>query len=81
MPLFERPDFEMLIDPKAKPTEAVVAAAESTAPARATRSPTTHPLVESEGGFYVSRGSVVVLAVMMVVLVALAFATGFLLGS
>ena len=78
-PLFERPDFEKLIDRKAKTGETKPTASAVMAPSPA--APPAHPMIGAEGGFYVSRGAVAVFAVMMVVLVVMAFATGFLLGS
>ncbi len=76
--LFEESDFEQLLDAKVKkaaddaaakkpePQQAVVPAAASPDPV--------------EKGILLSRGAAVVLTVLMLVLLALAFATGYLIG-
>jgi hypothetical protein len=71
-PLFERPDFERLLGQEVKQAEAAAAAKPAPAP------PVALP---AEDGITISRGAAVMLAVLMVVLLALAFATGYLVGS
>jgi hypothetical protein len=73
-PLFEQSDFDRLLDAKIKK------AAEAAAPPP----PASGPMVEAEteeDGIHVNRGTLIVLAVVAVVLVVLAFAVGFLVGS
>jgi hypothetical protein len=71
-PLFERPDFEKLLGQDVKKAEVAAAAKPATTPPVA---------LSAEDGITVSRGAAVMLAVLMVVLLALAFATGYLVGS
>lgn len=71
-PLFEREDFEQLLGP------AVRNASEDAAkpgPVQASAAPTP------DEGITISRGAIVSLAVLMVVLLAMAFATGYLVGT
>ena len=71
-PLFEREDFERLLEP------AVRKASEETAARPGTPLPVA---LTPEEGVTISRGAVVSLAVLMVVLLAMAFATGYLVGT
>lgn len=70
-PLFEREDFERLLEP------AIRKAGEEMSKPVPNQLPATPPL---EDGITISRGAVVSLAVLMVVLLAMAFATGYLVG-
>lgn len=75
-PLFERGDLDKLLGTPDK-----------LPPAPVIPKPPTSPLVPdpaapaAEEGIFVSRGTLVVLGLLVVVLIALAFATGFLIGS
>jgi hypothetical protein len=71
-PLFEREDFERLLEP------AVRKASEDAATKPGTPLPVA---LTPEEGVTISRGAVVSLAVLMVVLLAMAFATGYLVGT
>jgi hypothetical protein len=71
-PLFEREDFESLLTP------AVRNAGEEALRPAPQQLPSSPPLEE---GIAISRGAVVSLAVLMVVLLAMAFATGYLVGT
>jgi hypothetical protein len=71
-PLFEREDFERLLEP------AVRKAGEESAVRPSTPLPMA---LTPEEGVTISRGAVVSLAVLMVVLLAMAFATGYLVGT
>jgi hypothetical protein len=71
-PLFEREDFERLLEPAVrKASEEAVAKPSTPLPVALT----------PEEGVTISRGAVVSLAVLMVVLLAMAFATGYLVGT
>jgi phage FluMu protein Com len=69
-PLFERDDFEALIEDAPKP---VFAPAANTEPPR--------EFADADDGILISRGAATALAVLMLVLLAMAFATGYLIGS
>ena len=71
-PLFEREDFERLLEPAIRKANEDAA----TKPV-----PQASPLVPVEDGITISRGAVASLAVLMVVLLAMAFATGYLVGT
>ena len=75
LPLFERTDFERMLEP------AVKAAREAAEPTEAIAPPTYVPRAGSVDGFLVLRSTVVVLTAAVVVLIALAFAAGFVMGS
>lgn len=79
-PLFENSDFDRLLDPAIKkataPAPAPVEAAEPQ-----TLTPAPRPTPPDDGGFYVPRGSVTILAVMTFFLIVIAFATGYIMGS
>ena len=70
-PLFERDDFEELIDNAPKPVFAPAARAE----------PPPREFADADDVILISRGAATVLAVLMLVLLAMAFATGYLIGS
>jgi hypothetical protein len=71
-PLFERTDIERLLGPVVAKPDGAAAAKPAPAPL---------PATAIEEGITIGRGAAVVLAVLMVVLLALAFATGYLVGS
>ncbi len=71
-PLFERTDIERLLGPVVAKPDGAAAAKPAPAPL---------PAAAIEEGITIGRGAAVVLAVLMVVLLALAFATGYLVGS
>lgn len=76
--LFEESDFEQLLDEKVK-NAADEAAAKKPEPSKPIPTPPTpEPLVEK--GVILSRGAAVILSVLMLVLLGLAFATGYLIG-
>lgn len=91
-PLFERADFEQLLNPAVKKATMPPA---SPSPATGTRarglsgtvpqppSAATQPidLAHGEKGIFISHSSAVMLAIMVFVLLGLAFAAGFLVGS
>ena len=70
-PLFEREDFERLLEPAVQK-----ARDDATKPA-----PQPPPPTPAEDGVTISRGAVASLAVLMVVLLAMAFVTGYLVGT
>jgi hypothetical protein len=70
-PLFEREDFERLLEPAIR--KASEEAAKPSTPLPVALTP--------EDGVTISRGAVASLAVLMVVLLAMAFATGYLVGT
>ena len=74
-PLFERDDFETILGKKG-PSELTPAKVKTDDPV-----PTSVPHTAAEDGIFVSRGAAIILAVLMVVLLVLAFATGYLIGS
>jgi DNA-directed RNA polymerase subunit RPC12/RpoP len=74
-PLFERPDFERLLETAVNKTDEVAPTPKPTSP------PQTLLFTPDEEGITISRGAAVVLVVLMVVLLALAFGTGYLIGS
>jgi hypothetical protein len=75
-PLFEHSDFARLLDAK-------VRAAAPPVPDRARAEPPSPPseFTSAENGVHVSRGTLVILGVVAVILIALAFGVGFLVGS
>jgi len=77
--LFEDSDFEQLLDEKVKKASDD-AAARKPEPPKLVPQPTTPPELIEDKGVLLSRGAAVVLGVLMLVLLALAFATGYLIG-
>lgn len=71
--LFEREDIEQLLAPATVPTQAKSAEAQPEMQVA--------PTVPTEEGFHVSRGAAVMLGFLFIVLLGLAFATGYLVGS
>lgn len=73
--LFEDSDFEHLLDEKVKK---VADEPRKPEPPKPLPAPTPEPIEDK--GILLSRGAAVVLGVLMLVLLALAFATGYLIG-
>ena len=75
-PLFEHSDFDQLLDAKVK-------AAASAVPDKARAEPQSPPpeVATAEDGVHVSRGTLVILGIVAIILIALAFGVGFLVGS
>lgn len=71
-PLFDRESLEKLL----KPDDSGVRLAAPPA-----TSPVPQPVEAAEDGVLISRGTLVVLGILVVVLISLAFATGWLIGS
>jgi hypothetical protein len=72
-PLFEREDFERLLEPAVKKAVGDLAPTSEPLPVSATQ-------VRDEG-ITIGRGAIAALVVLMVVLLALAFVTGYLVGT
>jgi phage FluMu protein Com len=85
MPLFERPDFEALLSPNSgSPSQPIVASSPDMKPVPAAPLPPM-PIPVSQPDepdvVLVSRGNLTLVAVVMVVLVGLAFAAGYIIAA
>ena len=91
MPLFERPDFESLLNPAVKKATAPPPEPPPPPAAAPARSPAELPLPEpvisvqpydlEPVGMIMTRGTLTVMAVVVVVLIGLAFAAGYLVAA
>ena len=86
-PLFERSDFEQLLEPAARKAVAANGAkglagtGQPAAPVQPDAPVAMTAQVSDDDGLTITRGGAAMLAVMIAVLLALAFATGFLISS
>ncbi|OWK36279.1 hypothetical protein [Fimbriiglobus ruber] len=77
-PLFETIDLDEMMEPM---PERPVKTADTGSGRSSSGYSSPAPHHDGDDGVYVSRGAIVILAILMIVLIALAFATGFMLGS